>query len=569
MRRALGAGIAVWLVELARRHHRRSCGRRSPRPRRRSASGPSRTSSPSNPGLPIARRLSGLRPGRPGVRGPRRPDAAAGSPGADPTGDGRPSTSAPCRSAARISAAGPTRASRTTGSTAHATSRATTASASRPPASVTARRRAGMDRFAIEVDASGVLTIDTGRITLGPLPVALGQPGLIPPRVAERMHVSALLGLYPPAWRERYGDEIGALLEDAPAAAGATGSTCSRAPSTPGSTRRDARWCRPFAALLGGGLWTIVATAVLLQPVPPDWPGYLAEIAAPGAPRERAPCPLATLGCALRGGDAGGRAGGLATLVAVVGLGAGRIVRARRDRRRRRPAASWPRPRRSRWSASILVGLAAGPGRRRADRPAARGGRRGDAHPVVGRRGSCSGRPGPRSGSSCSCERSSVVRPGGWRPDRRLTAARRGLSRRPARRRGRVRSSPPDRAADRARPGPSRAPGRARGSSAPLLKRFLRQLGRLVVADDGGEGGGQHQPLLDELRTAVGRGQALDAAGAEVRGGGGEQVDRLEHRRPRSPGSITLSSSREPVWAKATVASLPTTRATTIVSDSR
>ena len=40
----------------------------------------------------------------------------------------------------------------------------------------------GMDRFAEEVDGEGVLTIDTGRITLGPLPVALGQPGLIPPR---------------------------------------------------------------------------------------------------------------------------------------------------------------------------------------------------------------------------------------------------------------------------------------------------------------------------------------------------------------------------------------------------
>jgi hypothetical protein len=40
-----------------------------------------------------------------------------------------------------------------------------------------------MDRFAIEVDAEGVLTIDTARITLGPLPVALGQPGIILPRV--------------------------------------------------------------------------------------------------------------------------------------------------------------------------------------------------------------------------------------------------------------------------------------------------------------------------------------------------------------------------------------------------
>lgn len=37
----------------------------------------------------------------------------------------------------------------------------------------------GLDRFAHTVE-SGVLTIDTSKITLGPLPVALGQPGLIP-----------------------------------------------------------------------------------------------------------------------------------------------------------------------------------------------------------------------------------------------------------------------------------------------------------------------------------------------------------------------------------------------------
>jgi cytochrome b6-f complex iron-sulfur subunit len=39
-----------------------------------------------------------------------------------------------------------------------------------------------MDRFSVSVDGAGVLTIDTGKITLGPLPVALGQPGIIPPR---------------------------------------------------------------------------------------------------------------------------------------------------------------------------------------------------------------------------------------------------------------------------------------------------------------------------------------------------------------------------------------------------
>lgn len=40
----------------------------------------------------------------------------------------------------------------------------------------------GMDRFSASVDGAGVLTLDTGKITLGPLPIALGQPGLIPPR---------------------------------------------------------------------------------------------------------------------------------------------------------------------------------------------------------------------------------------------------------------------------------------------------------------------------------------------------------------------------------------------------
>lgn len=40
-----------------------------------------------------------------------------------------------------------------------------------------------MDRFAIEVDEAGVLTVDTTHVTLGPLPVALGEPGIIGPRV--------------------------------------------------------------------------------------------------------------------------------------------------------------------------------------------------------------------------------------------------------------------------------------------------------------------------------------------------------------------------------------------------
>jgi cytochrome b6-f complex iron-sulfur subunit len=40
----------------------------------------------------------------------------------------------------------------------------------------------GMDRFATVVDPDGTLNINTGKITLGPLPIAVGQPGIIPPR---------------------------------------------------------------------------------------------------------------------------------------------------------------------------------------------------------------------------------------------------------------------------------------------------------------------------------------------------------------------------------------------------
>ncbi len=41
----------------------------------------------------------------------------------------------------------------------------------------------GMDRFAVDVDEQGVLFVDTSKVALGPLPVALGEPGLIPPLV--------------------------------------------------------------------------------------------------------------------------------------------------------------------------------------------------------------------------------------------------------------------------------------------------------------------------------------------------------------------------------------------------
>lgn len=118
--------------------------------------------------------------------------------------------------------------------------------------------------------------------------------------------MSALLRLYPRAWRARYGDEMEALLED----------------RRPG--RRDRldlirgaldAWLHPptpslapmLGALLGGGLWTVIATAVLVQPAPPDWPGYLAEIV-PLAVVAAVCLLVGATGCVLRAGDARGRA---------------------------------------------------------------------------------------------------------------------------------------------------------------------------------------------------------------------------------------------------------------------
>lgn len=39
-----------------------------------------------------------------------------------------------------------------------------------------------MDRFSATVEADGTLVLDTSKITLGSLPVAVGQPGIIPPK---------------------------------------------------------------------------------------------------------------------------------------------------------------------------------------------------------------------------------------------------------------------------------------------------------------------------------------------------------------------------------------------------
>ena len=83
-----------------------------------------------------------------------------------------------------------TRASRTSGSSAPATARATTGSGSRRSGRSTVRRRGAWTASRTTVDSDGVLTIDTGKITLGPLPIAVGQPGIIPPRTPTGLHLT-------------------------------------------------------------------------------------------------------------------------------------------------------------------------------------------------------------------------------------------------------------------------------------------------------------------------------------------------------------------------------------------
>lgn len=133
------------------------------------------------------------------------------------------------------------------------------------------------------------------------------------------MHVRprSLVGLYPPAWQDRYGDEMAALIEAAPL------------------RRRDRvdlvrgaldAWLHPpapsrvpaLAALVGGGLWTVAAAAVVFQPAPPQWPGYIVEILGV-ALLAAAFLLVATLGCALRASDRTGRTMAIAIALTILG----------------------------------------------------------------------------------------------------------------------------------------------------------------------------------------------------------------------------------------------------------
>jgi len=131
--------------------------------------------------------------------------------------------------------------------------------------------------------------------------------------------MTRLLRLYPRWWRERYGDEVGAILRSA-----------LRRPGDRSDLLRGAldAWLHPprpsrtpaVAALAGGGLWTMVAAGIVAQPVPPDWPGYLVEVLVVAL--IAVACLLVALvGIAIRGLDAAGPAMGLLIGLASVAYG--------------------------------------------------------------------------------------------------------------------------------------------------------------------------------------------------------------------------------------------------------
>lgn len=129
--------------------------------------------------------------------------------------------------------------------------------------------------------------------------------------------MSGVLRLYPGAWRARYGDEMEALLEER------RPTFRERVDLVRGAV--DA-WLHPptpsrlpvIAALVGGGVWTVSGAAVNVQPVPPDWPGYLDELL-PLALVAAVSLFVATIGCLLRTGEGNSRAAGVASGLLLTG----------------------------------------------------------------------------------------------------------------------------------------------------------------------------------------------------------------------------------------------------------
>lgn len=126
---------------------------------------------------------------------------------------------------------------------------------------------------------------------------------------------AGILRLYPRAWRDRYEAEVLAVLEQAhlgprarlDLARGALDARLHAASRLPAA-----------AALLSGALWTISGVAVVGQPAPPDWPGYLIDVLPLTVVAVVAGL-VAIIGCWARHSDGGGRLGAAGAVLALAG----------------------------------------------------------------------------------------------------------------------------------------------------------------------------------------------------------------------------------------------------------
>jgi hypothetical protein len=126
-----------------------------------------------------------------------------------------------------------------------------------------------------------------------------------------------LVRRYPGWWRERYADEVLALLEDRPA--GWRDRLDLLHGAVDAHLRGDGRRSPALvtAALVAGGAWTLLGVAGLAQPAPLDWPGYAIDTL-PLVVIAALAMTVAQLGLARRAWPASTVA--LETLLVVVGL---------------------------------------------------------------------------------------------------------------------------------------------------------------------------------------------------------------------------------------------------------
>ncbi len=137
---------------------------------------------------------------------------------------------------------------------------------------------------------------------------------------ARRSPGARITALYPRVWRERYGDELEAMLE------GTRLGPRARIDLLRGALDAHLHPLRPSplpvaAALTASALATAHAVVLAAQPVPPDWPGYL-EDALPLIVGAVAALIPAVIGLWLKLGDSDGALGRLGLVLSVAGHGA-------------------------------------------------------------------------------------------------------------------------------------------------------------------------------------------------------------------------------------------------------